>query len=225
MNIIPFIDPCIPVPPIHYGGIESVIYDIACKYIEMGHEVTLIAGPESKSPGRLITYSENGNGYTKLNFSVIRELHNILRKEIPKHDVLHNFGRLAFLFPIAWTRINKVQTYMRYITPNNIKWLNIIGCRNITYTAVSDAIVKTGIAGGGDWKTVYNCAPIEQFDFVEQVADNAPLVFLGRLELCKGAHSAIKVAKKANRKLIIAGNISHFDDPLRCLALRRECCF
>lgn len=214
MKIILLMDPFIPVPPIHYGGIERVIYDIACKYIEMGHEVTLIAGPNSKSPGQLITYSENGNGYTKLDFSVLKELYNILKKEIPRHDVLHNFGRLAFLFPTAWTRIRKVQTYMRYITPNNIKWLNRIGCRNITYTAVSDAIVKTGITGGGEWRTVYNCAPIEQFNFVEKVSDDAPLVFLGRLERCKGAHSAIAVAKKANRRLIIAGNISHLQDEL-----------
>ena len=214
MKIILLMDSFIPVPPIHYGGIERVIYDIACKYVAMGHEVTIIAGPNSKSPGQLITYSENGNGYTNLNFSVLKGLYNILRKEIPKHDVIHNFGRLAFLFPIAWTSIRKVQTYMRYITPNNIKWLNRIGCRNITYTAVSDAIVKTGIAGGGEWKTVYNCAPIEQFDFVEQVPGGAPLVFLGRLERCKGAHSAISVAKKANRKLIIAGNISHLHDEL-----------
>jgi glycosyltransferase involved in cell wall biosynthesis len=212
MRIILLMDPFIPVPPLHYGGIERVIYDIACKYVEVGHEVTIIAGPNSKSPGRLITYSENGNGYVKLNFTVLRELYKILKKEIPNHDVIHNFGRLAFLFPVAWTRIRKVQTYMRYITPGNIKWLNRIGCKNITYTAVSDAIVKTGITGGGEWKTVYNCTPIEQFDFVSSVPKDAPLVFLGRLERCKGAHSAIAVAKLTNRKLIIAGNISHLPD-------------
>jgi len=209
MKIILLMDPFIPVPPLHYGGIERVIYDIACKYIEMGHEVTLIAGPNSKSPGRLITYSENGNGYVKLNFAVLKDLYNILKNEIPNHDVIHNFGRLAFLFPIAWTRIRKVQTYMRYITPGNIKWLNRIGCRNITYTAVSDAIVRTGITGGGEWKTVYNSTPIEQFDFVGAVPADAPLVFLGRLERCKGAHSAIAVAKLTKKKLIIAGNISN----------------
>ncbi|MCX6313712.1 MAG: glycosyltransferase [Sphingobacteriales bacterium] len=209
MKIILLMDPFIPVPPLHYGGIERVIYDIACKYVEMGHEVTLIAGPNSKSPGRLITYSKNGNGYVKLKFTVLKELYKILKKEIPNHDVIHNFGRLAFLFPIAWTSIRKVQTYMRYITTGNIKWLNRIGCRNITYTAVSDAIVRTGITGGGEWKTVYNSTPIEQFNFVDEVPADAPLVFLGRLERCKGAHSAIAVAKLTKRKLIIAGNISH----------------
>jgi glycosyltransferase involved in cell wall biosynthesis len=37
----------------------------------------------------------------------------------------------------------------------------------------------------------------------------APLVFLGRLERCKGAHTAIGVARATGRKLVIAGNISN----------------
>jgi glycosyltransferase involved in cell wall biosynthesis len=208
MRILLLMDPFIPVPPLHYGGIERVMYDIACRYKTMGHEVTIIAGPNSQSPGRLITYGENGDGSVSLDYTLLYKLQRILKQEIPKHDVLHNFGRLAFLFPVAWTNIRKVQTYMRYITPRNIKLLNKAGVKNIVYTAVSNAIVKTGLPGGGEWHTIYNCAPVDQFDYVPIVADDAPLVFLGRLDRCKGAHTAIKVAKLTNRKLIIAGNIS-----------------
>jgi glycosyltransferase involved in cell wall biosynthesis len=208
MRILLLMDPFIPVPPLQYGGIERVVYDIACKYKEMGHEVTIIAGPGSKSPGRLITYGDNGNGSMKIDYALLWKLYKILKQEIPRHDVLHNFGRLAFLFPIAWTRIRKVQTYMRYITPGNIKMLNRAGVRNIIYTAVSDAIVRTGIAGGGDWRTVYNCAPVGMFDFSPAVPADAPLFFLGRLDRCKGAHTAITVAQMTGRRLIIAGNIS-----------------
>jgi glycosyltransferase involved in cell wall biosynthesis len=230
MKILLVMDPFIPVPPKHYGGIERVIYDIACRYVEMGHDVTLVAGPNSKSPGRLITYGANADLQSiKIDYRLLKNITTILYKEIGQHDVLHNFGRLAWMFPIAWSKIRKVQTYMRYITPANIQWLNRMGVRNITYTAVSDAIVRTGISAGGDWQTVYNCTPIEQFTFVPQVSADAPLVFLGRLERCKGAHTAIEVAKRTGRKLIIAGNISplkeeqkyfelelkpHFDDDL-----------
>jgi glycosyltransferase involved in cell wall biosynthesis len=168
----------------------------------------MVAGPGSKSPGRLITYGENGQGSIKIDWGVMKEISGILSREVKRHDVLHNFGRLAFLFPIAWSRIRKIQTYMRYITPRNIKMLNLAGVRNMTYTAVSDAIVKTGKPGGGQWRTIYNCAPVSQFDYIPAVPDDAPLVFLGRLERCKGAHSAISVAEKTGRKLIIAGNIS-----------------
>jgi glycosyltransferase involved in cell wall biosynthesis len=202
-------DPFIPVPPIYYGGIERVMYDIACEYKRMGHSVTIIAGPESKSPDRLIIYGKNaGKSSSKLNFQLLFSLTKILWKEIGTHDVIHNFGRLAWLFPIAWSNIRKVHTYMRFITPNNILWLNRIKVRNIVYTGVSQAIVNTGISAGGLWKVIYNCAPIENFRFQPISSSEAPLVFLGRLERCKGVHTAIAVALASKQNLIIAGNIS-----------------
>ena len=84
MRIILLMDPFIPVPPVHYGGIERVIYDMANEYVAQGHEVTLIAGPGSKSPGRLITYGSNGDGSTKIDYSLLWKLRNILVKEIRK---------------------------------------------------------------------------------------------------------------------------------------------
>jgi glycosyltransferase involved in cell wall biosynthesis len=209
MKILLLMDPYIPVPPKHYGGIERVVYDVACKYVEMGHEVTILAGPNSKSPGQLVEYGKNTDlPSIKLNIFLSLQLGIKLWPLICKHDVIHNFGRLFWLYLIFPSKIRKVHTYMRYITPNNVKLLNRIGVKNIAYTAVSNAIVNTGITGGGDWSTIYNCTPINQFKFVSTVTENAPLLFLGRLERCKGAHSAIAVAKLTNRRLIIAGNIS-----------------
>jgi glycosyltransferase involved in cell wall biosynthesis len=136
------------------------------------------------------------------------QIHAILRRETAKHDVVHNFGRLAFLLPILWSGIRKVQTYMRPVRKRNIQVLNVLGARNLTYTAVSKAIMATGSPGGGDWRTVYNCAPVERYTFVGESLADAPLVFLGRLERCKGAHTAVEVARLSSRRLIIAGNIS-----------------
>ena len=202
-------DPFIPVPPIYYGGIERVVYDIACEYKRLGHSVTIIAGPGSKSPDRLIIYGENaGKSSARLNFLLLFSLTKILWRESKDHDVIHNFGRLAWLFPIAWSKIRKVHTYMRYITPANVRRLNKIKVKNIVYTGVSQAIVNTGVSGGGLWKVVYNCAPIDNFRFQSISTSDSPLVFLGRLERCKGVHTAISVALASNHKLIIAGNIS-----------------
>lgn len=206
-------DPFIPVPPTFYGGIERVMYDVACAYTRMGHSVTIIAGPGSKSPDRLIIYGKNaGKGSTKINLPLLFSLSMVLWREIKSHDVIHNFGRLAWLFPIAWSNIRKVHTYMRYITPANVNWLNRIKVRNIVYTGVSQAIVETGLEGRGSWRVVYNCAPIEEYTFQPITLPDAPLVFLGRLERCKGVHTAIAVALASNHKLIIAGNISDIED-------------
>jgi len=54
MRILLLMDPFIPVPPENYGGIERIVFDMATEYVKMGHGVTVVAGPNSKSPDRLI---------------------------------------------------------------------------------------------------------------------------------------------------------------------------
>ena len=50
---------------------------------------------------------------------------------------------------------NKQTTKATFLSglPENLEDLND-GVRNMVYTAVSDAIVKTGISGGGVWRTL-----------------------------------------------------------------------
>lgn len=208
MRILLLMDPFIPVPPENYGGIERVIHDIACQYVKMGHEVTLVAGPNSISPGKLITYGKNGSLSPSINIKIFTDVFFILRKEIGHHDVIHNFGRLLFLVPFLRHKIRKIQTYMRYVNRKNIEWLDLIRPVNLTYTAVSDAIANTGKTQQSKWVTIYNCAPITQFCFNANVPIDSYLIFLGRIERCKGLHNAIKVAQLAKRKLVIAGNLS-----------------
>jgi len=209
MRILLVMDPFIPVPPNNYGGIERIVHDVAIQYVKMGHRVTLIAGPNSKSPDRLITYGKNGPLSANINLKHLFEVYSILRTEIKTHDVIHNFGRLLFLTPFLRNPIIKVQTYLRWVKRFNIiktDWLRPI---NLTYTAVSEAIKKTGETPNSKWKVVYNCAPIDQFIYKEDTPPNSYLTFIGRFERCKGLHNAIKVAKLTNRQLIIAGFISH----------------
>ena len=208
MRILLLMDPFIPVPPEHYGGIERVVYDIAVQFVKQGHQVTLVAGPNSKSPDRLITYGKNGALDPRVDIKLLKDVFLILRREIKNHDVLHNFGRVVFLAPFLKSRIHKVQTYMRYVNRRNIELFDKISPRNLTFTAVSHAIANTGTTPKSIWKTVYNCAPIDQFEYRATPSKDGYLAFLGRLERCKGAHSAIRAAKLSNRKLIIAGNIS-----------------
>ncbi len=212
MRILLLMDPFIPVPPEHYGGIERVVYDIACQYVKQGHSVTLIAGPNSKSPDRLITYGENGKLNASVDFKLLASIYLLLHKQVKHHDVIHNFGRLLFLVPFLRNKIRKVQTYMRYVDINNIKRFDLLKPINMSYTAVSNAIVNTGKTTKSHWDTVYNCAPIDLYDFKKDTPADSYLAFLGRIERCKGLHSAIKVARLTNKKLIIAGNISDLDE-------------
>jgi glycosyltransferase involved in cell wall biosynthesis len=208
MRILLIMDPLIPVPPRHYGGIERVVADLADRLIDRGHDVRLWAAPGSRTRATLEAFGREGE-WTR--WSNLRNTLTLASRLLGRArvDVIHNFGRLAYLLPALRSGTAKIQTYQRGVNPRNMRLATRLGARGLIYTAVSDAIRRTGAAGGGDWRVVYNCARPSQYRLTIQVdADRAPLVFLGRLERCKGAHTAIDVAVQAGRTLVVAGTIS-----------------
>jgi glycosyltransferase involved in cell wall biosynthesis len=54
--------------------------------------------------------------------------------------------------------------------------------------------------------TVFDGVEMEKYTFQPNVAEDAPLLFVGRITPVKGPHTAIAVAKTAGRRLILAGN-------------------
>ena len=150
-------DPLIMVPPRHYGGIERVVADLAEILVARGHEVTLWAAPGSSTSARLQPFGREGE-WTR--WSNIRNtLHVATRLRLGRRfDVIHNFGRLAYLAPVFARSVGKIQTYMRRVNPRNMTLASRLGARRLIFTAVSDAIRRTGQTGGGDWRVVYNFA-------------------------------------------------------------------
>jgi glycosyltransferase involved in cell wall biosynthesis len=212
MRILLIADPYIPVPPRFYGGIERVAADLADEYVRRGHNVTLWAAPGSGTSAYRWTFGSEGEWSRWSNARNIAHLNARLPRFLDRYDVVHNFGRLAYLTSILSSKVRKVQTYMRRVNPRNMRITQSLRARNLHFTAVSQAIRDTGTNGGGDWHVIYNSAEPSRYPFVSAVAADAPLVFLGRFERCKGAHTAIEVARRADRTLLLAGTPS----PLPC---------
>lgn len=59
----------------------------------------------------------------------------------------------------------------------------------------------------GHWSLIPNGVKLDTYRFQQTIAPDAPLVFLGRIEEIKGPHLAIEIARRAGRRLVIAGNI------------------
>lgn len=211
MKILLINDPGIPVPPQNYGGIERIVHQLANEYTRLGHEVTLLAGPDSYCNAKTITFGKND--LNKSRWQVAKEILFVwwfLIRNHSKYDVVHSFGRLVYLLPILNKSVKKIMSYQREVTVKNIQLIHKLPHRNLYFTGCSDYISKKqGLVG--NWHTVYNFIDINQYTFVEKVAEDAPFVFLGRLDRIKGCHHAIVFARKTNRKLIIAGNISHLE--------------
>jgi glycosyltransferase involved in cell wall biosynthesis len=209
VKVLLVMDPYIKVPPDHYGGIERVVADLADGLGKLGHDITLWAAPGSRVNGRVYAFGQEGEWTRWSNLRNAMTLAGRFLTGASRFDVIHNFGRLAYLAPVLARDVPKIQTYMRTVNPRNMVTAQRLGARRLHYTAVSAAIRDTGRPGGGDWSVIYNCAAPERYPFVADTDPaTAPLVFLGRLDRCKGAHHAIAVAQRLQRRLIIAGNIS-----------------
>lgn len=207
MKILIIMDPGIPVPPPLYGGHERLVHMFAEEYAKVGHEVSLLAGPNSSISGKV--YSFGINDLKRSKWQKIKELVYVwkflfFRKK--QFDLIHNFGRLAYLFPIANSNVKKIMTYGRPVSQKGIKSINSLPTKNFIFTACSDYCVSTGNVAG-NWKTVYNAIDFSIYQLNEHVPADAPLMFLGRLDKIKGLHTAIQVALETGNKLWIGGNI------------------
>jgi glycosyltransferase involved in cell wall biosynthesis len=202
-------DPGILVPPQGYGGHERLVYMFAKEYARLGHDVHLLVTTGSVVEGCTV------HGYGKIGFPpkkwdalmAIPWAWWFLWKNRNQFDLIHNFGRLAYLLPLLNYSVKKIMTYGREISIRNIKWVNKNPIRDLVFTGCSKDLVSRGNVAG-QWKTVYNAIDFSKYTLVENVPSDAPLMFLGRIERVKGCHTAIKIALETGNKLLIGGNIS-----------------
>jgi glycosyltransferase involved in cell wall biosynthesis len=202
-------DPGILVPPKGYGGHERLVYMFAKEYSKLGHEVHLLVTNGSTVEGCIV------HGYGNVGFPpkkidallAIPKAWWFIWKNRNSFDLIHNFGRLAYLLPVLNYQVKKIMTYGREIDKRNIRQINKLKNKNLVFTGCSENLVSRGNVAGR-WKTVYNAIDFSKYTVVEKVEEEAPLMFLGRIERVKGCHTAIKIALVTGNILYIGGNIS-----------------
>jgi glycosyltransferase involved in cell wall biosynthesis len=209
MKILIIMDPGILIPVKGYGGIERLVEMFAKEYNRMGHTVHLLITGGSTVEGCTVhDFGKEGFPPKKSDaIKTIKAAWKFLWKHKNNFDLIHNFGRLAYLIPVLRQPVMKIMTYEREITSKNVRLAQRLGGRNIVYTACSQNLLSR-VHISAPWEVVYNAIEFSKYTVKESTAPDAPLIFLGRIERVKGCHSAIKAAKETNNRLIIAGNIS-----------------
>ncbi|WP_413201439.1 glycosyltransferase [Nostoc piscinale] len=205
MKILLTADPELPVPPKLYGGIERIVDLLVTGLQARGHTVGLVAHIDSTSPANQSFAWMGKRSQNK--FDALQNTITLLSAvQQFQPDIIHSFSRILYLLPLLSARLPKVMSYQRYPSHRTTSWAVKLAKGSLTFTGCSDYICKTGKTSGGVWHTIHNCVEIEKYTFQPKVASDAPLVFLSRVERIKGAHTAIAIAKKTGRNLIIAGN-------------------
>jgi len=204
LKIALIVNPILPVPPLNYGGIERIVYMLAAELKKKGHEVVLFANELSEPGVELRPYRENSTyGFGDF-FST-----NLLTAKIAiqKFDIVHTFGRMSNISLLMFSKIPKIVSYQLHPTVSQVKKAVKLARKNTLYFTACSNFIANQISPFCDVTTIYNGIDLSEYKFTDDADQQAPLVFLGRIQEIKGTGLAIQVARESGRKIIIAGNI------------------
>ncbi|MBZ9577660.1 glycosyltransferase family 4 protein [Patescibacteria group bacterium] len=205
-----------PVPPKGYGGTELVVSRLTEELVKRGHKLTLFASANSKTKAKLISVVKKNlhslripwlaSSYNVLNlveaFSQEKEF-DIIHTHIDKFDLIFRHQSkvptVATLHNPIWPISKKREDWHNYQAV--LKTYNHFP--KLPYIAISDAYQKKCPVKINFAKTIHNGIYPQEFKFNSK-PDNY-FIWFGRITRFKGPHLVIKIAKKLNLKLIIAG--------------------
>jgi glycosyltransferase involved in cell wall biosynthesis len=188
-------------PPLHYGPWQQVASNIAEGLVKRGIEVTLFATGDSVTAGKLDSICAKGYEEDRSQDAKVLECLHIsnLMEKAGEFDIIHN--NFDFL-PLTYSGLIKtpvITTIHGFSSPQIIpvyKKYNSTG----HYVSISNSDRSPEL----DYlATVYNGLDTKDFEFNSNPEDY--LLYFGRIHPHKGTAEAIEIAKKSNRKLLIAG--------------------
>lgn len=207
------------VPPPKTGGIEQPAFYLIKELVKRGHRITLFAAPGSKikgakvekiSPFSTIAKLERGQLEERVNnFYDTAALADFFASGRQKNFDLIQFNDHVFykILPFAGQSEIPIVIQINYPHKEIFPYLkkSISGIKNVHYLPMSD-FIKSAMPGLNYLEPFYPSFDFD--DFPLSFSKREHLLFIGRICPEKGVHLAIEAAKKADRKLIIAGGVS-----------------
>jgi glycosyltransferase involved in cell wall biosynthesis len=194
-------------PPVHYGPWEQMASNLAENLVKSGVEVTLFATGDSYTSGKLNAVVEKGYETLKGQDAKVLECLHIsnLMEQASQFDIIHN--HFDFL-PLTYSKMIKTPmvTTIHGFSSEKIIPVYQKYNHNTHYVSISNSDRNDKL---NYLATVYNGLNTEEFTFNPSPKEH--LLFFGRIHPDKGTAEAIIIAKKANKKLIIAGIIQDQD--------------
>ena len=195
--------PWLPVPPPAYGGTETVLDGLIRGLLQAGHEVVLVAHPDSRTPAEIRsvlprgTTDAIGQGATELAHVVAayEQLHDV--------DVIHDHTLSGPLLGPGRTDVPVVATHHGVFDDPTIRIF-----RDVARSAKVIAISQCQAASAADIPiaaVVHH--GIDVADFALGDGDGGYLAFLGRMVPEKGPHRAIRIARRLGMPLLLAAKM------------------
>ncbi|TRZ78403.1 glycosyltransferase family 4 protein [bacterium] len=189
-------------------SISAITYNLTEELVKMGHDVTLFATSDSITSAKLADNLLKSTDHKLKNFNYNNPIHNKLLHQHFEKAVLQGdnfdiiYGDTEDIIP--YSKLTPTPTVVTMHGPSISKARLFFKNEKII------ALSKNQIQNNPDLNfigMVYNGINISNFIYNDTPDDY--LVWLGRITPIKGTLEAIEVAKKAGKKLILAGNIDN----------------
>lgn len=214
--------PWFTVPPRGYGGAEAVVASLVDQLVIRGHEVTLVAAGSPGTKAQHYIRSHEQPPSHLIGSDAMPEL--VLAAEASRAlsvldlDLIHDHSAAGPLLARG-RRLPTVVTMHGPVAGPNGDYFRRLGT-TIDIVAISDA--QRAQAPDLNWVgTVHNAVDVASFPFRRDKSD--VVLWMGRFSPDKGAHLAIEVARKAGRRIVLAGKLiepsekAYFDSAVRPL--------
>jgi glycosyltransferase involved in cell wall biosynthesis len=193
--------PLLDVPPKTYGGLERVVWDLACGLSRLGHEVDLVATVGSREPpgGRLIptVKAPERADVDWLAYEV--EAFNRYKDEVAGggYDIVHD--NTWFFLPYNIPDIRIVHTHHSWLNglKKPVERPCLVGISKFHAMSMANHLFGTV------WRWCYNPVNPENYPFQRDKGDY--LLFVGRIDRIKAPHYCVEIARRAGTKLVVAG--------------------
>ncbi len=208
MNILLIADPHIPVPPTHYGGAERIVHLYAQEFARLGHRVGLMAGSGSHDYGAgLYVHRAPTKAYPS---RVRRKLQFQLQSlwAARDADVVFDFGRFDYLEALLSSGKPILYCFQNPVDQMQIDFAESRAHSNFAFHCISEN-QRSHAKISRPVHVIPN--PVDTSAYRQGSGEEGYLVFLGRLTSNKGVDTAINVALRTGKHLVVAGNQANED--------------
>jgi glycosyltransferase involved in cell wall biosynthesis len=190
-------------PPRHYGPWEQVVSLLTEGLVRRGVEVTLFATADSVTSARLVAVCPRGyEEDPELDAKVWECLHiSEVFERAHEFDLIHNHFDFLPLTYSALVSTPVVTTIHGFSSPKILPVYRKYD-RRVFYVSISNADRAPDLTYIA---TVYHGIDLQMFTFRDQPEDY--LLFFGRIHPDKGTAEAIEIARRAGKRLLLAGII------------------
>lgn len=205
-----------PIPPEKYGGVERIISFLTEELTKRGHKVTLFGSGDSQTKAKLTSVTKRGileqgikwNDYWWNIFN-----HSFAFEKANQFDIIHCHWLIMGAFFQKLVKAPVVSTMHNTFLPDDVRWdiFKYYNKNNLNLVFISESERNNAPLRFKNSWVVYNGIALKQLKFNPNPKNH--FVWIARICDAKGTKEAIKIAKKAGVKLVLAGQLQpHYQE-------------